>query len=257
MKNLPVVIRTFDLGRDKTTMTSPFNQERHSFLGVRFTQFLMNEHSLFKTQLRAILRASVKGNVSILIPMVATLSELREAKAMIEEAREQLKLFHPIRFGCMVEVPSAALIIDHFAQECDFFSIGTNDLIQYALAIDRGNQMLSDYHEATDPSLIRLIHMIVSEANKARIPVSICGEIASDPRFTALLLGLGIQELSVAPRYLPLIKNVIRRTSIVEAVRLSEKVLSLTTSQEILAVLSQNYHKSVPEDLFYNPIPRE
>lgn len=254
MKNLPVVIRTFDLGGDKIPLNHGYPAERNSFLGIRSTRFLLKERDLFKAQLKAILRASVNGHVSILLPMIATLSELHEAKDMIAIARKEVNLFHPVRLGCMIEVPSAAMIIDHFAKECDFFSIGTNDLIQYALAIDRGDQSLSEFHEPTDPSLIRLISLIVNEANKARIPVSVCGEMASDPRFTALLLGLGIQELSVAPPYLPVIKNVIRKTSIVDAIHLSEKVLELKTSREILFLLTDYYRQTVPDDLFYNHI---
>lgn len=252
MKNLPVVIRTFDLGGDKIPLESHFFQERNQFLGTRSTRFLLKERSLFRAQLKAILRASVYGDVSILIPMVATLAELKEAKKMIQEARDELKFQNKIRLGCMIEVPSAAMLIDHFAKECDFFSIGTNDLIQYALAIDRGDQSLNEYHEPTDPSVIRLIHLIILEANKASVPVSVCGEMASDPRFTALLLGLGVQELSVAPHYLPLIKNAIRRTSIVEAVHLAEKVLELTSSQDVLNLLNEYYYRIAPDDVSYH-----
>jgi phosphotransferase system enzyme I (PtsI) len=171
---------------------------------------------------------------------------------MLQECREELNLFHSIRIGCMIEVPSAALIVDHFVKECDFLSIGTNDLAQYALAIDRSEQALHEFYEPTDPSILRMIKLVTSEANKAKIPVSICGEIASDPRFTALLLGLGVQELSVAPRYLPIIKNAIRRASIVNAVQLAEKALSMTTAQEVLEVMMNDYRKNFPDDLFYN-----
>ncbi|WP_068466823.1 phosphoenolpyruvate--protein phosphotransferase [Candidatus Protochlamydia phocaeensis] len=251
MKGMPVVIRTFDLGGDKSSLHYSFSG-KNLFGGCRATRFLLQEQALFKSQLRAILRASIYGNVSILFPMVATLSELREIKRMLQEVREELQLFHPVRIGCMVEVPSAALIADHFAKECDFLSIGTNDLVQYSLAIDRSDQLLSEYYEPTDPSIVRLIKLITTEANKARIPVSVCGEIASDPRFIPLLLGLGVQELSVAPRYLPLIKNAIRSTSIVEAVHLAEKALELKTSQEVLELIVQEYQKNVPHDLFYN-----
>lgn len=252
MKGLPVVIRTFDIGGDKTILHPAFMNERNSFLSCRSTRFLLKEQALLKVQLRAILRASVQGNVSILFPMISTLSELREAKRMIQEVREELKLFHPIRIGCMIEIPSAALIVDHFARECDFLSIGTNDLVQYALAVDRSEPALSEFYEPTDPSVIRLIKLITSEANKARIPVAVCGEIASDPRFTALLIGLGVQELSVAPRYLPLIKNAIRRASVVDAVHLAEKALSVTTAHEVLDLIVNDYRKNVPDDLFYN-----
>jgi phosphoenolpyruvate-protein phosphotransferase (PTS system enzyme I) len=252
MNGLPVVIRTFDLGGDKIFLNQGMVQERNHFLGCRATRFLLKEKDLFKSQLRAILRASVKAKVSILFPMISTLMELRQAKEMIEESRKELNLYHPIPIGCMIEVPSAALIIDHFVKECDFFSIGTNDLVQYALAVDRCNQESSEFNEPFDPSVIRLIKIITSQANKAHLPVSVCGEMASDPRFTALLIGLGIQELSVAPRYLPLIKHAIRRTSITDAVRLAEEALSLTTSQEVLTLLMDDYRKSVPEDLFFS-----
>jgi phosphotransferase system enzyme I (PtsI) len=153
----------------------------------------------------------------------------------------------------MIEVPSAALITDHFAKECDFLSIGTNDLVQYAFAIDRSDHTVNESYEPTDPSVIRLIKLITSEANNYHVPVTVCGEIASDPRFIPLLLGLGVQELSVAPRYLPLIKNAIRNTSIVDAIHLAEKALCLTTAQEVLNLLSHEYQKNVPQDLLYNP----
>lgn len=254
MKDLPVIIRTFDLGGDKVLPHYSYSSERNPFLGSRATRFFLKQQKLFKAQIRAILRASVYGNVSILFPMITNLLELREAKRLVNESREELQLFHPVRIGCMIEVPSAALIVDHFAKECDFLSIGTNDLVQYALAIHRGDQTPSEFYEPTDPSVIRLIKLITSESNKAHIPVSVCGEIASDPRFTALLLGLGIQELSVAPRYLPIIKNAIRRTSIVEAVQLAEKALGMTTAQEVFELLIQNYYNNVPDDLFYSRV---
>jgi phosphotransferase system enzyme I (PtsI) len=252
MKGLPVVIRTFDIGGDKPILNSALIKDNQPLLNYRAIRFLLKEQVLFKAQLRAILRASVGENVSILFPMISTLSELREAKRMLQEVREELNLFHPVRIGCMIEIPSAAMIVDHFVKECDFLSIGTNDLVQYALAIDRSEHAIQEFYDPTDPSIIRLIKLVTSEANKAHIPVSVCGEIASDPRFTALLLGLGIQELSVAARYLPIIKNAIRRTSIVNAVQLAEKALDMTTAQEIHDIIVNDYRKSFPDDLFYN-----
>lgn len=252
MQGSPVVIRTFDLGGDKTSEHYSFAGEKSAFIGFRATRFLLKEKGLLKAQLRAIIRASVHGNVSVLFPMISTLSELREAKQMIHEVQEELKSPDRIRIGCMIEVPSAAVIADQFAKECDFLSIGTNDLVQYSLAIDRSDQTLSDFYEPIDPSVIRLIKLITTEANQAKVPVSVCGEIASDPRFTPLLLGLGIQELSVSPRFLPLIKNAIRNTSIVEAVRLAEETLTLTTAQDVWQLLIKEYQKNVPHDLFYN-----
>lgn len=252
MKSAPVVIRTFDLGGDKASFHPNMPIERNPFLGCRATRFLLKEPELFKAQLKAILRASQLGDVSILFPMISTLSELREAKRMLYEAQQELKIEKRLRIGCMIEVPSAALIVDHFAKECDFLSIGTNDLFQYTLAVDRSDQSLAEMYEPTDPSIIRLIKLITTAANRYRIPVSVCGEIASDPRFTPLLLGLGVQELSVTPRYLPVIKNAVRHTSIVDAVYLAEKALKLKTAQEIMQLLVQEYQKNVPQDLFYN-----
>lgn len=253
MNGLPVVIRTFDLGGDKTSIHYSFSTERNPFLGCRATRFLLKEQDLFKAQIKAILRANEMGNVSILFPMISTLPELREAKKMVYEAQEELKLSKPIRIGCMIEVPSAALIADYFAKECDFLSIGTNDLVQYSLAVDRSDQMLTELYEPSDPSVLRLIKLITHEANQEGIPVGVCGEVASDPRFTPLLLGLGVQELSVTPRSLVIIKNAIRNTSLVEAVHLAEKALSLTTAHEVLELLSAEYQKCVPRDLNYNP----
>lgn len=252
MKSAPVAIRTFDLGGDKASFYPGLAVEHNPFLGSRVTRFLLKEKGLLKAQLRAILRASQYGNVSILFPMISTLSELREAKQMVYDVQEELKINKSIRIGCMIEVPSAALLVDHFAKECNFLSIGTNDLFQYSLAIDRSDQIFAEMVEPTDPSILRLIKLIITEANQHQIPVSVCGEIASDPRFTSLLLGLGVQELSVTPRYLPVIKNAVRHTSIVEAVRLADQALNLQTAQEIMELLVNEYKRSVPKDLLYN-----
>ncbi|MFI5342955.1 MAG: phosphoenolpyruvate--protein phosphotransferase [Chlamydiales bacterium] len=252
MKGRPIVIRTFDFGGDKASLPTSFINEKNPFLGSHAARFLLRDEALFKTQLRAILRASEFGNVSILFPMISTVLELKEAKRMVLEVCDELKLKNKIRIGCMIEVPSAAMIVDHFAKECDFLSIGTNDLVQYSLAVDRRDHQLSEYYEPTDPSIVRLLRLITSEANKAQIPVSVCGEIASDPRFTPLLLGLGIQELSVAPRHLPVIKNAIRNTSIVDAVYLVERILNMVTAKEIMNLLVEEYRKNVPSDLYYN-----
>jgi phosphotransferase system enzyme I (PtsI) len=255
MDGLPVVIRTFDLGGDKGTLHIPSTIQKKTFLGARATRFFLKEQKLFKTQLRAIVRASDYGQVRILFPMIATIAELREAKRILQEVYQELQFNKHIPVGCMIEVPSAAMVVDHFVKECDFLSIGTNDLVQYALAIDRKDHLLHEFYEPTDPSIIRLIKLVVSEGNKAHVPVSVCGEIACDPRFIPLLIGLGVQELSVAPRYLPIIKNIIRKTNIVDAVQLADRALHLTTAQEILDLLVQEYHKSVPHDLYYNAPP--
>jgi phosphotransferase system enzyme I (PtsI) len=195
--------------------------------------------------------------------MISTVGELREAKRLVKEVQEELGTPHPIRIGCMIEVPSAALLVDHLVKECDFLSIGTNDLVQYALAVDRCDHSESEFYEPTDPSVLRLIKLITTESDKVKVPVSVCGEMAADPRFTALLLGLGVQQLSVAPRYLPLIKNAIRRTSIVNAVHLAERALGMSTAQDVLDLLVTDYGNTVPDDLFFgqpefcNPLTRE
>lgn len=256
MKGLPIVIRTFDVGGDKGGPMQQNAQEVNPFLGCRAIRFLLKEKSIFRNQLRAILRASAHGEVSIMFPMVSTLSELIEAKQMLNAARLELEQANiptgKLRIGCMIEVPSAAMIADMLAKECDFLSIGTNDLVQYALAVDRSNQDIGSLYTPVHPSVIRMIKLIVQEANHHGIPVSICGEMAADPRFTPLLLGLGVHELSVSTRYIPIVKNTIRSMSIITASLLAERVLTLTSSSEIQELLATEYRKTNPEDCIYN-----
>lgn len=254
MKGLPLVVRAFDLGGDKSLPGYSLPNEGNPFLGCRAIRFLLREKEILKTQLRAVIRASHGARASILFPMVSTLAELQEAKKLVRDTEKELgiPIGHGIRIGCMVEVPSAAMVADHLARECDFISIGTNDLVQYSLAVDRGNQYMADLYDPTNPSILRLIKLITAEANQQGIPVAVCGEIAADPRFTPLLLGLGVQELSVAPRYIPIIKHAIRNTSIVEAVDLAERALSMTSAQDVLELISTEYHRNVPDDYLYN-----
>jgi phosphotransferase system enzyme I (PtsI) len=257
MQGLPIVIRTFDVGGDKFLGNQLMVKESNPYLGCRAIRFLLKEAEVFKSHLRAIIRAASYGDVSIMFPMVSSLQELLEAKNIVREVTEELLrqdvvIPSKIRMGCMIEVPSAAIISDLLAKECDFLSIGTNDLIQYALAVDRGNHSMSSHYTPTHPSVIRLIKFIVNEANIQDIPVTVCGEIASDPRFTPLLLGLGVHELSVAARYLPIIKNAIRSTSIIDAYKLAENALALSTAHEIQQLITQEYKKNVPEDVYYN-----
>lgn len=257
MQGLPIVIRTFDIGGDKQMSCYPNKLETNPIMGCRAIRFLLQERDLFKSQLRAILRASIYGDVSILFPMISALSELHEAKQIFYEAQEELlhagvPFSRNISIGCMIEVPSAAIISDLLAKECDFLSIGTNDLIQYSLAVDRSNQLISGLYTPTHPSVIRLIKLIVNEVNHQGIPVTVCGEVAADPRFTSLLLGLGVHELSVAPRHIPIIKNAIRSASIVDATALAEKVLTLASANEIQELLNEAYYQLVPDDCIYN-----
>lgn len=243
-----IVIRSFDIGGDKLPRCYRGKEERNALLGCRAIRFLLQEKELFKTQLRAIIRANVHGNISLLFPMVSTVGELLKAKEYVREAEEEVKnsgviLKNSIKIGCMIEVPSAALIVDLLAKECDFISIGTNDLIQYSLAVDRENFIVRDLYSAANPSILRLIKFIANEALHQGIPVTVCGEMAADPRFTPILLGLGVHQLSVAPWHLPAIKRTIRHTAIVAASQLTEYVMGLSCTAEIEAVLDAEHKR--------------
>ena len=244
----PAVIRTFDIGGDKFGHFHPSRYEKNPYLGCRAIRLMLKEKTAFKTQIRAILRASAFGEVSILFPMISGLSELLECKVLMDEVkRELLESGVPfnlkIPIGCMIEVPSAAVTSDILARECDFLSIGTNDLVQYALAVDRGNPQMSYLYNPMHPSILRLLKMVVEEGTLAKKSVSVCGEIAANPKYTALLLGLGVHELSLSSPSLPLVKNVIRKLSIVEATELADYVLTLSTAEEIEKVLAEAYEK--------------
>lgn len=257
MQGLPLVIRTFDFGGDKLMLNPYMPTEGNPFIGCRAIRYLLKERDILKAQLRAILRASQYGKVSIMFPMISTLSELVEAKELLEEAYVELEkngydAIPKVRVGSMIEVPSAAIVADLIAKECDFLSIGTNDLVQYSLAVDRRNHSPHQIHASTDPSVLRMIKLIISEANHQEIPVAVCGEVAADPRFTALLLGLGVHELSVAPRFLPSIREAVRRCCIVESCALAEKALTLTNAKDIQELLSEEYQKNSPDDQLYN-----
>ncbi len=245
----PSVIRTFDIGGDKLGNFYPTRYEKNPYLGCRAIRLMLKERAAFKTQVRAILRASAFGEVSILFPMISGILELREAKAIVHEAQEELlkkgvPFARHIPIGSMIEVPSAAMTADILAKECDFLSIGTNDLVQYSLAVDRSNPSMSYLYTPAHPSIIRMIKMVTEAAAHEKIPVSVCGEIAGDPRFTALLLGLNVHELSVSVPSLPVIKNIIRRLSIVEATELVDHILTLTTFLEVEEALEEAYNKS-------------
>ncbi len=250
---LPIVIRTFDVGGDKPGDFVKIN-EANPFLGCRAIRYMLQNPTIFRSQLRAILRSSVYGQVKVMFPMVSGAFELLEAKALLHEEMKKLDLEgiaydKHIKVGCMIEIPSAAITCDEFAKHCDFLSIGTNDLVQYSLAVDRGNQIMSYLYNPADPSVIRLIKMIVIEANRNGIPVSVCGEIAADPRFTALLLGLGVHELSCTARFIPIVKNTIRKISIISACQLAETILNMHSYKEIQKKLSEEYEKLVPQEV--------
>lgn len=240
LKPQDVVIRTLDLGGDKFMSHLQFPKEMNPFLGWRAIRFCLQETQIFRVQLRAILRASALGNVSIMYPMVSCLDELLQANALLEECKQQLRdekipFNDQIPVGVMIEIPSAALIADALAKHVSFFSIGTNDLIQYSMAVDRLNEKIAHLYQPAHPAIIKLIKMTVEAAHKQNVWVGVCGEMAGEPTFTALLLGLGVDEISVAPPLVPQIKYLIRRLKITEAQELAQFAISCESQSEILA----------------------
>ena len=248
--SLPLVIRAFDVGGDKQFGVSELAlREPNPVLGCRGIRFLLRHKDIFKTQLRAILRVAAEGNVRILLPLISDVNEIYQTRQLISELIRELRadgvmVDENIPLGCMIEVPSAVLICDVLAQHCDFLSIGTNDLVQYTLGIDRNNPAMSDFCYPAHPSVIRMIKMVVTQAKKHKRSIAICGEIASNPLFIPLLLGLGIDEFSCSPRYIPLIKRAIRQTNLLAACELAQRVLSLDSSIAISKVLLEAYDKN-------------
>jgi phosphotransferase system enzyme I (PtsI) len=250
--DMPVVIRTMDLGADKFTQSRRFVREPNPFLGLRSIRFCLQNLVMFKTQLRAILRASIHGDVRVMFPLISSLHELRQAKMIIRDVMEDLDEgsieYKPdIPIGIMIETPSAALTASILASECDFFSIGTNDLIQYTLAVDRGNERVSTLYSGADPAVINLLRSVNHEANKARISASICGEMASEPEFIMLLLGLGFRTFSLAPPMIPEIKKLIRSVTIESCNSLARKVLLMNSEREVINYLRSATLKVLPE----------
>ncbi|MES2344825.1 MAG: phosphoenolpyruvate--protein phosphotransferase [Chlamydiota bacterium] len=240
MSGLPIVVRVFDIGGDKNlSMFQDVFKEAHPILGCRGIRFLLRYPDLLRTQLRALLRAGESGDVRVLLPLVSDISELRSVKALIEEIKSEFAITRKVLVGCMLEVPSAVLISGALAAECDFLSIGTNDLVQYVLGVDRSDSAMNELHYPAHPSMIRLIKIAASESIKMGKNIGICGEIASNPLFIPLFLGLGICEFSCSSRYLPSIKRVICGLDIIKCQELAAKALELHTSEEIIALLQQ------------------
>src|SRR5207302_1833930 len=209
------VIRTFDLGGRKLAREVIGSREDNPVLGLRGLRLCMKHRDMFRTQLRALLRASVVGNLKIMFPLVTGVQELRQVKTLIRQLKEELDSegieYNPnLKIGIMVEVPSAAMIADILAQEADFFAIGTNDLIQYSLAIDRSNENVSYLYEPLHPALLRLIKGIIDAGKSAGIPVSMCGEVAADPIYAVVLIGLGLENFAINPSSVPTVKNIVR-----------------------------------------------
>jgi phosphocarrier protein FPr len=228
----PLIIRTLDVGGDKPLPYLPLPHEENPFLGERGVRIGFDRPEILRTQLRAILRASSLGNVRVMFPMIARLEEFRMAKAMLEEERQKLGL-PPIPVGIMVEIPAAAVMAEQFAKEADFFSIGTNDLTQYTLAMDRGHPKLAPYCDGLNPAVLSLIGMAARAANQHGKWCGICGGIGSDPQAVPLLVGLGIKELSVSIPTIPSIKAQIRELSLADCQRLAEQALTVNTAAEV------------------------
>lgn len=247
--HLPVVFRTFDVGGDKGHV-SRYKSEPNPALGCRGIRFLLRNREIFTLQLRALLRVSRGGHLSLLLPFITDISELIEAKTLIEEVRSELRsqgyeVAKTIPIGSMIEVPSAVMMCDCIARECDFISIGTNDLIQHTLAADRTTQEAQAYYKPTHPSIIRMIYHVVQEAGKQNTPVSLCGEMASDPLLIPLLLGLGIRKFSCALQRVPLIRKMIANISIEEVTPLIDEVRCCETPEEINVLFLDRYQETV------------
>lgn len=238
MQPHPVIIRTLDLGGDKFISQLQVPRDMVPFLGWRAIRFCLARPDIFKVQLRAILRASVHGKLKVMYPMISGVEEMRQANRMLEDVKEELRVkglpFEKnIEVGAMIEVPSAAITADLIAKEADFFSIGTNDLIQYSLAVDRTNEKVAYLYEPAHPAVLRLIKKIIDDAHKSKIWVGMCGEMSGDPMFALILLGMGLDEFSMPSKMILQIKQLVRSVTIKQAQAISEDALNFTTAREV------------------------
>lgn len=249
----PVVIRTIDLGADKLAPTMTAQQEHNPVLGLRSLRYCLLHLDMFKTHLRAILRASVHGDVRIMFPMICTVMELRQAKATLADVMEDLDeegvpFRRDVPIGMMVETPAAAMLATAFAREAAFLSLGTNDLTQYTLAVDRGNERVAHLYSSHNPAVLKLIHQVVRAAQRRDIEVSLCGEMGGNPIYTQLLLGLGLLRLSMAPTDIPAIKRVVRATTMERCQMIARKVMQFDADRQVLNFLRDEFRSVDPED---------
>src|SRR6266850_2152198 len=251
MNPKPVNIRTLDVGGDKFASYLGTPIEKNPFLGLRGLRFSLQREEIFRTQLRAIFRASAYGNLRIMFPMVLGLEDLRRAREIVERVRLQIRkesipMGQKVPLGVMIETPASVFSIDQLVKECDFASIGTNDLIQYTLAVDRGNELISEIYEPLHPAVIRAIHTVVDAGHRAGIPVGICGEMAGEPLYAVLLVGLGLEEFSVSPYLVPEIKTIVRATTYPDARELAERCMSLSTPSEVRTAVTEFMSRRYP-----------
>ncbi|WP_421617764.1 phosphoenolpyruvate--protein phosphotransferase [Brevibacillus sp. TJ4] len=246
MQGKPVVIRTLDIGGDKKLDYLPIPDEMNPFLGYRAIRLSLDRKDLFQTQIRALLRASTYGNLKIMFPMIANLQELRAAKQVVADMRAELQsedvpTADEVEIGMMIEVPAAAVISDLFAREVDFFSIGTNDLIQYTIAVDRMNEKISHLYEPFHPAVLRLIKTVIDNGHKGGIWVGMCGEMAADPRVIPLLIGMGLDEFSMSSPSIPKARKVIGGVGFEKMRQIAEAVLQMGSADEIKSYLASAY----------------
>jgi len=252
-----VVVRTFDLGGDKIPIPVPISDEVNPALGLRAIRFSLMSQELFKAQIRGVLRASAYGNIRMMFPMISGIVEVRQAKKLVYEVMDDLRSHRipfdeDIKIGAMVEIPSAGITADAIAKEVDFFSVGTNDLIQYSLAIDRLNEHVAYLYEPLHPAVLRLLKMITDAAKAAGIEVAMCGEMAGEPLYALILVGLGFDELSMNPLSIPRMKKVIRQTELEEARKLTEMAMGFATAEESRECVARYMAERFPEDLGAN-----
>ena len=246
MAPAPVIFRTMDLGGDKFTSALGIDHESNPFLGLRAIRLCLAYPQVFRTQLRAILRASAFGNAKIMYPLISNIRELRKANELLDQVRDELRLakiaFDPeMQVGIMIEIPSAAICADQLAKEVDFFSIGTNDLIQYTLAVDRGNEQVASLYDPFHPAILRLIRTTIEAAQREGIWVGLCGEMSSNPLCALMLIGLGINELSMGSLAIPEIKRLIRGIRLADARKIVEDIYGFRSSTEIHDYVRQAY----------------
>lgn len=252
MGERPVVFRTLDLGADKLGQLPSHEEERNPFLGLRSIRLSLRNLPQFRTQLRAILRASVLGSARIMFPLISSLQELRQAKMVVADTMEDLEeagveFDREIEIGMMVEVPATVVLLGKYLPEVDFISIGTNDLIQYTLAVDRSNNEVADRYQASDPAVLRLLEMSLSASRDADIPASVCGQMSGEASYTMLLLGLGLRTLSVPPSVIPEIKKICRSVSLSQCVEVARRALAMESAREIDTYLREELRRVVPE----------